>query len=89
MHIIITRTTEKETVIQQENSTDPDYKGKATPYVHPVTTNLSEANKQGLDNLAYWRNGIKGSRVYILNQALSQYLAQYRESQRAIPADEF
>ena len=88
MHVIITRTKEKEADKVQKNSDSVDYEAKSTPYVHPISTSLSEANKRGLDNLAYWRNGFRGSRVYILNQALAQYLAHYQESQQAIPANE-
>ena len=55
---------------------------KSSPYVHAFTTNLSDANKRGLDNLAYWSYGFRRSKTYLLNQALVQYLAQYKESQR-------
>jgi hypothetical protein len=74
-----------EVTATHEKVTSPKYEGGPTPYIHSVTTNLSEANKQGLDNLAYWRNGPEASKVYIHNQALAQYLAQYKESQRPIP----
>jgi len=66
----------------------PDNVAEASSYVYPVKTNLSAANKQGLDNLVYWRNGFRASRVYIFNQALAQYQAQCRESQWTIPPDE-
>lgn len=74
-----------EAAATQEKGINPEYDSGHTPYIHSVTTNLSEANKQGLDNLAYWRNGPEASKVYIHNQALTQYLARYKESQRPIP----
>jgi hypothetical protein len=88
VHIIITRPKEKEVGNVQRDSAGVDYADKSTPYIHPISTSLSEDNKRGLDNLAYWRNGFRGSRVYILNQALAQYLAHYQESKQAVPANE-
>jgi hypothetical protein len=87
VHVIITRAKEAEMVSTQEQAAEATPEGKPS-YVHSITTNLSEANKHGLDNLAYWRNGFRSSKVYILNQALAQYLAQYQESKRNIPFDE-
>ena len=57
-------------------------------YVHMFAGRISDANKKGFDSLSYWRNGFKGKKAYILNEALAQYLAQYPESQRPIPSDE-
>lgn len=88
VHVIITRTKETEAGNVQQDSVDTDYEAKSTPYIHPISSSLSEANKRGLDNLAYWRNGFRGSRVYILNQALAHYLARYQESRQTIPAGE-
>lgn len=80
------RSVESEANPTREKTTSPEFESGPTPYIHSVTTNLSEANKQGLDNLAYWRNGPEASKVYIYNQALAQYLAQYEESQHPIPS---
>lgn len=79
------RNVESEATAAKKKATDQDFESGTTPYIHSVTTSLSEANKQGIDNLAYWRNGPEASKVYIYNQALSHYLAQYEDSQRPIP----
>jgi hypothetical protein len=61
---------------------------RGSPYIHSFTTNLSDANKQGLDNMAYWSIGSRKSKTYLINQALAQYLPQHEASQRPIPPDE-
>ena len=89
VHITINQTTKSEEAASiKERPENLGYETKPAPFLHATTTNLSDANKQGLDSLAYWRNGPKASKVYILNQALAQYLAQYEESQWPIPPDE-
>jgi hypothetical protein len=88
VQVIISRPKEIEETAIQEDVTGPAYQNDPSPYIHSVTTSLSEDNKQGLDNLAYWRNGPEASKVYIYNQALAQYLAQYKDSRRPIPTKE-
>ena len=70
------------------NSNLSDANSKGSPYIHPFSTNLSDANKKGMDNLAYWGNGPKKSKTYLMNKALAQYLAQFKESQQPIPPEE-
>lgn len=43
---------------------------KRFPCVHSFTINLSEANKVGLDNVAYWSTGRRRSKNCLINQAL-------------------
>ena len=91
VHIIVNQNTKpeaEEVASLKENLNNLDYESKPAPFLHSTTTSLSDANKRGLDSLAYWRNGPKASKVYIFNQALTQYLAQYKESQWPIPPDE-
>jgi hypothetical protein len=72
----------------QAESFASDAGRKGSPYVHAFTTNLSDANKKGMDSLAYWSTGPRKSKTYLINQALARYLAQYKESQQPIPASE-
>lgn len=71
-----------------EHPSRPTADAPTHEYVHMFGGRISDANKKGVESLSYWRNGFKGQKAYILNQALAQYLAQYPESQRPIPPDE-
>ena len=82
IEIIIRRDTSSEPITHKEQLPAPGAGRKGSPYVHPFSTTLSDANKRGLDNLIYWGTGPRKSRTYLVNQALVQYLAQYKESQR-------
>lgn len=91
VHVIVNQTAKseaEEAASLKEGLNNTDDEPRPAPFLHSTTTNLSDANKQGLDSLSYWRNGPKASKVYIFNQALTQYLAQYKESQWPIPSDE-
>jgi hypothetical protein len=88
IEVIIRRAMRSDPVFDKEEPLAPGAGRRGTPYVHAFTANLSEANKQGLDNLAYWGTGPRKVKTYIINQALAQYLAQYKESQRPIPLEE-
>ncbi len=75
-------------IIDNEPPLVSDTSRKGSPYIHAFTTNLSEANKQGLDNMAYWGIGPRKSKTYLMNQALAQYLAQFKESKQPVPIEE-
>lgn len=85
MHIIADPTA---TTTATSESSGPMAAVATHEYVHMFGGRISEANKKGIESLSYWRNGVKGQKSYILNEALAQYLAQYPESQRPIPSDE-
>lgn len=86
VHIILNRTEDSGSPIAVRAPVAGE-NAQTSPYTQPLTTNLSMENRQGLDNLAYWRNGFRASKSYIINQALAQYLAQYKESKWAIPTE--
>lgn len=88
IEVVIRRAIISGPVFGKEEPLAPEAGRKGSPYVHAFTANLSDANKQGLDNLAYWGTGPRKMKTYIINQALAQYLAQYKESQQPIPAEE-
>ena len=89
IEVIIRREVSSETITDQEEPMASERCGRrGSRYVHAFTTNLSDANKKGLDSLAYWSIGPRKSKTHLINQALVQYLAQYKESQQAIPTEE-
>lgn len=88
VRVIISRATTNELAVASEESVNLGPDGKSPPYIHNVIFQLSDANKRGLERLAYWRNGRKASKAYIHNQSLAEYLARYKESQWPIPPDE-
>lgn len=90
IEVFIRRGKNPEPVIHKEEplAFAPTTGRRGSPYIHSFTTNLSEANKQGLDNMTYWGTGRKKSKTYLINQALAQYLPRHEESQRPIPLDE-
>jgi len=79
IEVFIRQGTDAKAVVHEEQL--PAASRKGFPYVHPFPTNLSEANKVGLDNLAYWSTGCRRSKNYLINQALGYYLALFKESQ--------
>ena len=82
IEVFIRRGTDAKTIVHKEElPLAPGTGRKGLPYVHPFTTNLSEANKVGLDNLAYWRTGCRRSKNYPINQALVHYLGLFKEFQ--------
>jgi hypothetical protein len=81
--IIRRRTTAKAIVHEEEPPVASGNNRTGFPYVHPFPTTLSEANKVGLDNLAYWSTGRRRSKNYLINRALVHYLALFKESQHS------
>ncbi len=49
-------------------------KSPCLPLIHAFATRLRDANKVGLDNLAYWSTGPEGAMDYLVNEALAHYL---------------
>ena len=88
IEVFIRRAMNPEPAILKEELRAPVTGRRGSPYVHSFATNLSYANKQGLDNLAYWSIGSRKSKTYLINQALAQYLPRHEASQRPIPLDE-
>ena len=96
VQVIINRALESEPIssvpqtelLSRQQSHTAETSRKDSPYINPFTTNLSDDNKRGLENLIYWSYGRRRSKTYILNQALAQYLAQYQESSRPFPREE-
>jgi hypothetical protein len=62
------------------------------PVVAPATRKgtfiLTEANDDALHRLSFYTPGPKGEKSYLVNKALEAYLAQFPDSQRAIPEGE-
>ena len=85
IEVIIRQASGNAPIANEEKPLAPEAIHKGSPYVHAFTTNLSDANKRGLDNLAYWGVGHRRSKSYHVNQALTQYLARYEESQQPFP----
>lgn len=56
---------------------------KGAPCIHEFPTSLTDANKVGLDNLAYWSTGRRRSKNYLINQALAHYLALFEGSRHS------
>lgn len=56
---------------------------KGAPCIHEFPTSLTDANKVGLDNLAYWSTGRRRSKNYLINQALEHYLALFPEARES------
>ncbi|WBO83617.1 hypothetical protein [Hymenobacter yonginensis] len=88
VEIIVRRATASEPVIDAQSPRALETGRRASAYVYSFSTNLSEDNKRGLDNLTYWAAGPRKSKTYIINQALAQYLSQYKEAQQPVPSDE-
>lgn len=88
VEVIIRRTTTTEPIVNEEKPLASVANHKGSPYIHAFTTNLSDDNKRGLDNLAYWGIGRRKSKAYHINQALALYLAQYEESRQPFPLNE-
>lgn len=60
----------------------------AAPTTRKGTFILTEANDNALHRLSFYTPGPKGEKSYIINRALEAYLAQFPDSQRAIPEGE-
>lgn len=60
----------------------------AAPTTRKGTFILTEANDDALHRLSFYTPGPKGEKSYIINRALEAYLAQFPDSQRAIPEGE-
>lgn len=88
IEVIIRRGTSSEVITDKVKPMTMGTGRRGSTYVHSFTTNLSDANKQGLDNMVYWGTGPRKSKTYLINQALTQFLAQYKESQQPIPLEE-
>ena len=88
IEVFIRRGTSSESNVHKEEPLASGAGRRGSPYVHPFSTNLSDANKQGLDNLSYWSTGLSRSKTYLINQALAHYLPRHEASQRPIPLDE-
>lgn len=88
IEVTIRQEASSEPIIEQEEPLASERGRRGSPYIHSFTTNLSDANKKGLDSMAYWSIGPRKSKTHLINQALVQYLAQYKESQQAIPTEE-
>jgi hypothetical protein len=80
VEVIIRRAMNSDPGFDKAEALVPGTDRKGTPYVHAFTANLSDANKRGLESLAYWGTGPRKVKTYIINQALAQYLARYKES---------
>ncbi|MBF9223771.1 ribbon-helix-helix domain-containing protein [Hymenobacter ruricola] len=88
VEIIIRRKSVPAPTIDKEEMLLPKSGRKSSPYIHSFTTNFSEANKRGLDNLSYWSTGRRRSKTFLINQALEQYLVKFKESQHDIPHED-
>jgi hypothetical protein len=60
----------------------------AAPATRKGTFILTEANDDALHRLSFYTPGPKGEKSYLVNKALEAYLAQFPDSQRAIPEGE-
>lgn len=60
----------------------------AAPATRKGTFILTEANDDALHRLSFYTPGPKGEKSYLINKALEAYLAQFPDSQRAIPEGE-
>jgi hypothetical protein len=49
--------------------------GPRPPLIHALVTRLTDANRIGLENLAYWSTSLRSIPDYLLNLALREYLA--------------
>lgn len=63
-------------------------KSEAAPATRKGTFILTEANDDALHRLSFYTPGPKGEKSYLINKALEAYLAQFTDSQRAIPEGE-
>ena len=63
-------------------------KPETAPATRKGTFILTEANDDALHRLSFYTPGPKGEKSYLVNKALEAYLAQYSDSQRAIPEGE-
>ena len=63
-------------------------KPEAAPATRKGTFILTEANDDALHRLSFYTPGLKGEKSYLINRALEAYLAQFPDSQRAIPEGE-
>jgi hypothetical protein len=61
---------------------------QAPPSTRKGTFILTEANDDALHRLSFYTPGPKGEKSYLVNKALEAYLAQFPDSQRAIPEGE-
>lgn len=48
--------------------------GPRPPLLHALATRLTDANRAGLENLAYWSTSLRSIPDYLLNMALREYL---------------
>ncbi len=55
---------------------------------HKMTFNLSGSNNHRMRQLSYWRRGPKANLTWILNQALTEYLDRFADSDKPVPVDE-
>ena len=63
-------------------------KSETAPATRKGTFILTEANDDALHRLSFYTPGPKGEKSYLINKALEAYLAQFSDSQRAIPEGE-
>lgn len=63
-------------------------KAESTPSTRKGTFILTEANDDSLHRMSFYTPGPKGEKSYLINKALEAYLAQFPNSQRAIPEGE-
>lgn len=68
--------------------TSPAAKSEAAPITRKGTFILTVANDDALHRLSFYTPGPKGEKSYLINKALEAYLAQFPDSQRAIPEGE-
>jgi len=66
----------------------PAAKPETAPITRKGTFILTEANDDALHRLSFYTPGPKGEKSYLINKALEAYLAQFPDSQRAIPEGE-
>ena len=66
----------------------PAAKLETAPTTRKGTFILTEANDDALHRLSFYTPGPKGEKSYLINKALEAYLAQFPDSQRAIPEGE-
>lgn len=55
--------------------------GPRPPLIHALATRLTDANRVGLENLAYWSTSLRSKPDYLLNMALREYLAPLKGAQ--------
>lgn len=63
-------------------------RSETAPVTRKGTFILTEANDDALHRLSFYTPGPKGEKSYLINKALEAYLAQFPDSQRAIPEGE-